>query len=259
MPRKVLMTGAAGRIGTGFREEYLRHYQDAYELVLGIHHTDPHDERFATPTIVDVGEIEELRKAFTGIDTVVHLAANADWQADFCAGLLGPNVVGTYHVFEAARLAGCRRIVYASSVHAIMGYPVDYQAHAEDPPRPDTLYGTTKVFGEALCSSYAYCHGLSCIAIRIGAYISEADWPKLRQSNNPQQLDIAVSQRDLSQLIHLCIQAPESVHYGIVNGLSNNRFKRMDLESTKQLLGYEPQDDAFHTSMAVHLGQERKV
>lgn len=261
-PKKpvVLLTGAGGRIGAGFREEYLRHYADFYDLRLAPHHPEKlDDDRFADVVALDIEDLASARTACKGVDTIIHLAANPDWQADFCDGLVGQNIVGAYHMFEAARLEGCRRMVYASSVHAIMGYPVDVQAHHHDPPRPDTLYGVTKVFGEGLCSSYSYCHGLSCIAVRIGAYVAEADMPKLSGSDNPQQLDIVVSQRDLAQLLHKCVTAPDDVRYAIVNGLSHNRFKRMDIEGARELLGYEPQDDAFKWTQAVHLGAEKKV
>jgi uronate dehydrogenase len=152
-----------------------------------------------------------------------------------------------------------RRIVYASSVHAVMGYPVDHQAHAGGPPRPDTMYGVTKLFGEGLCSSFAYEHGMSCIAIRIGAYVADKDRQKVVESDNPQLLDIVISERDMAALIHKSIIAPDAVDYAIVNGLSDNRFKRMDLESTKALLGYEPEDDAFEWSEKVDFGAEEKV
>jgi uronate dehydrogenase len=191
---------------------------------------------------------------------VVHLAANPDWETeDFDHALLGPNIVGAYNVFEAARAAGCARVIYASSVHAIMGYDVDYQAHEHDPSRPDTLYGVTKVFGEALCSSYAYVHGMSCIAIRIGAYVPDEERAKVVNSDNPQLLDIMISQRDMEQLIHRCIVAPPELRFAIIAGLSDNRFKRMSIDNARSLVGYQPQDDAFEWSREVGLGEEEKV
>lgn len=257
--RTVLLTGASGTIGRGFVEEYLDRYREAYALRLGVRSMDKRDERIADAVAFDIEDYESARRACEGVETVVHLAASPNWQAGFCEELVRPNIIGAYHVFEAARDAGCRRVVYASSVHAIMGYPVDVQAHADDPPRPDTMYGVTKVFGEGLCSSFSYEHGLSCIAIRIGAYVPDDERDKVVRSANPQLLDIMISQRDMAQLIHRCIDAPESVRYAIVNGLSDNRFKRMDIERARSLLGYDPQDDAFAWSEAVDLGPEVKV
>lgn len=259
-PPVVLLTGAAGNIGSGFREEYLRHYAAHYRLRLGVHRPAAFDDaRFDDVVALDIEDLGSVRAACRGVDAVIHLAANPDWQAEFCQGLVGPNVIGSYHVFEAARLEGVRRVLYASSVHAIMGYPVDVQAHHDDPPRPDTLYGVTKVFGEGLCSSYAYMHGLSCIAVRIGGYVAEGARGYITHSDNPQQLDIVVSQRDLAQLFHKCLMAPDTVRYAIVNGLSNNRFKRMDVEGARALVGYDPQDDAFAWSEEVNFGPEKKV
>jgi nucleoside-diphosphate-sugar epimerase len=253
----VLLTGASGNIGRGFCEEYLRRYRDAYELRIGVRRPEARDRRFADNVLMDVEDPASLEAAFRGVDAVIHLAANPEWEAPW-EELLGPNVTGTYNVFEAARGAGCPRVVYASSVHAIMGYPVDYQAHHDDASRPDTLYGATKVLGEAMCSSYAHLHGMSCIAVRIGAYVADDEDERVRCSANPQLLDIVVSQRDMAQLLHRCVTAPEDVRYAIVNGLSNNRYKRMDIEHARRLLGYAPEDDAFKWSELVRLGEERR-
>ena len=148
---------------------------------------------------------------------------------------------------------------YASSVHAIMGYPVDYQAHEHDAPRPDTLYGVTKVFGEALCSSYAYLHSMSCIAVRIGAYVEDSERDRVTNSDNPQLLDIMISERDMTDLLHRAIMAPDHVRYAVLHGLSDNRFKRMGIEATRRTVGYEPQDDAFEWSRKIDFGREEKV
>lgn len=256
----VLLTGAGGNIGSGFREAYLRSYSKQYRLRLGVHNPMKlRDDRFDDVATLAIEDMRSVARACRGVDVIVHLAASPDWQGDFRAELHEPNIIGAYNVFEAAHKAGVRRIVYASSVHAIMGYPVDYQAHAGDPPRADTMYGVTKVFGEALCSSYAYEHSMSCIAIRIGAYVADADRQMVVESDNPQLLDIVISERDMTQLIHRCVVAPDSVRYAIVNGLSDNGFKRMDLESTRALLGYEPQDDAFEWTEKVDFGREEKV
>jgi nucleoside-diphosphate-sugar epimerase len=256
--KTVLITGAGGRIGRGFCHEYLERFTGSYNLRLGVHHISGADRRFEAVEL-DIVDYPSTRRACEGVDAVVHLAASPDWQGDFCEDLVRPNVTGAYHVFDAARDAGCRRVIYASSVHAIMGYPVDYQAHHDEPPQPDTMYGVTKVFGEGLCSSFAYLHGMSCIAIRIGAYVPDDEHDRVARSANPQLLDIVVSQRDMAQLIHRCIEAPDSLRYAIVNGVSDNRFKRMDVESARALLGYEPQDDAFAWSEEVELGPEVKV
>lgn len=257
--RTVLLTGASGDVGSGFRDEYCARYRGAYRLRLGVREPGFRDDRFDDIARLEIEDLASCEKACAGADTVVHLAAEPDPDADFCAELVGPNVIGAWNMFEAARRARCRRVVYASSVQAIMGNPVDYQAHASEPPRPATMYGATKAFGEALCSVFSYSHSLSCIAVRIGAYVGDDDRDKVDKSANPQLLDIVVSQRDLAQLLHLCITAPDDVRYAVVNGLSDNRFKRMDLESTRALLGYAPEDDAFEWSDRVKFGPEARV
>lgn len=254
----VLLTGAEGEIGSGFREEYLARYSDSYRLRLGVGDPGFRDDRFSDVVFFRLEDLDGVRKACRGVDTIVHLAANAHWQARF-EELLEPNVVGAYHVFEAAREAGCRRVIYASSVHAIMGYPVDRQAHEDDPAWPDSVYGASKVFGEALCGVYSYLHGLSCLAIRIGAYVPDEKREKIAAASNPQFLDIAVTQRDLCHLIHRCVLAPEELRHAVLHGVSDNRFKRMGIERTRALVDYEPRDDAFDLSDVVGLGPEEKV
>jgi uronate dehydrogenase len=257
---RVMLTGAAGTIGRGFRDEYAAHFRDAYDLRIGVHSAGFRDSRFDDVVRLEIESCASLTQALDGVDVAVHLAANPDWDTeDFKDELLGPNIVGSYNVFEAARLAGVRRIVYASSVHAIMGYPLDVQAHEDGAPRADTLYGATKVFGEALCSSYAYLYGMSCVAVRIGAYVPDDERQKVVESDNPQLLDIVISQRDMAQLLHRAITAPASVGFAVVSGLSNNRFKRMSIERARTLLGYAPEDDAFAWSQKVRFGPETKV
>ena len=254
----VLVTGAEGRIGSGFRDEYLTRYADLYRLRLAVADRDFADSRFEDHVFVRLEDLKGLEEACRGVRTVVHLAANAAWRADF-RDLLTPNVVGTYHVFEAARRMGCQRVVYASSVHAVMANPVDRQAHQHDPARPDTVYGATKVFGESLCSVFAHLHGLSCIALRIGAYVSEGSRHKVERSANPQFLDMVVTQRDLSQLINRCVMAPEDLRYAVLGAVSDNRFKRMDIQPARDLVGYAPVDDAFRMSKVVRLEGDDKV
>lgn len=256
---RVLLTGINGNIGADFAETWLAKYASDYDLRLGTRREDYEDSRFDDIVLMDIEHPPSLTKAMRGVDCVVHMAGNPSVDATFDE-LLGPNIVGLYNVFEAARKAKVPRIIYASSVHAIMGYPVDFQAHHDDPPRADTLYGASKVYGEALCSAYAYEHGMSCIALRIGAYVPD-DERKQRVycSDNPQLLDIVVSRRDLCQLIHKCIMAPDDLTYAVFHGISNNRFKRMDIANARTLVGYEPQDDAFEWSQLVDFGPEKKV
>ena len=236
--RTVLLTGAAGRIGSAFfahaRDRYQFRLTDRETTGLAGAEADGHEA-----LVLDVADADACRAACRGIDTVVHLAADPSPEADFYGSLLESNIKGTYNVFRAAQDQGCRRVVFASSVHAVIGYPPDVQARPESPVRPVNMYGVSKCFGEAVAACFAHA-GLSSIAIRIGAY--DADW--LRQDPTAEAMAMYLSHRDMNQLLVRCVEA-ENVPFAIVHGASDNRFKRLDLTATRELLGYAPEDDAF--------------
>ena len=181
------------------------------------------------------------------MDTVLHLAADPNASADFYGTLLSANIQATYNVFAAAKEAGCRRVIFASSIHAVNGYPLDVQIHPDDPVRPGDMNGVTKVFGEATGAYFAYREGLSAIAVRIGAYGKPEH---VTRSDDSRYLSLFVSPRDLSQLFHRCIEAPDSLRFAILHGISNNQLKRLDISSARELVGYDPQDNAFALSAA---------
>ena len=236
--RGVLLTGAAGRIGSAF----FAHVADRYWFRLADRETAGLTGTASQGHEViplDVADPQACWEACRGIDTVVHLAADPSPEADFYGSLLDNNIKGTYNVFRAAKDQGCRRVVFASSIHAVIGYPPDVPARPDDAVQPTNMYGVSKCFGEAVAACFAH-DGLSSIAIRIGAY----DAPWLREDPSALNLSAYVSERDLNQLLVRGIEA-EGVRFAIVHGLSDNRFKRLDLTATRELLGYEPEDDAF--------------
>jgi len=235
--RRVLVTGAAGNIGKYFAE----HSHEKYELRIMVHTLDQRADAlraFGEVVAGELDDLEKLKQICQGIDTVVHLAGDPDPGAAW-ASLLETNIIGTYNVFVAAKAAGCRRVIYASSIHAVSGYPADVQVKTSEPVNPGDLYGVTKCFGEALGRYMAEQEGLSVIALRIGAFqpIEAA-----RQEDSIRMLDAFVSQRDLNQLIERCIDV-ESLKFAVLHGLSNNRFKRLDISDARALVGYQPQDD----------------
>jgi nucleoside-diphosphate-sugar epimerase len=189
---------------------------------------------------LDVADLGQCRVACEGIDVVVHLAADPSPEADFHDSLLENNVTGTYNIFRAAKDAGCRRVVFASSVHAILGYPDQPPILPDAAVRPMNMYGVSKCFGEAVALQFAYAEGLSSIAIRIGAY----DPPWKPEELTSRNLSAYLSRRDMNQLLTRCIETPD-IDFAIVHGISNNRIKLLDLTETRALLGYEPQDDGF--------------
>jgi nucleoside-diphosphate-sugar epimerase len=236
--RRVLVTGAAGNIGSHFAE----YAAERYELRL----TDVNDEgleavaRFGSVAAADLSDLDALKRLCEGVDTVVHLAGNPDPSATW-ESLHAVNVVGTYNAFLAAKAAGCRRVVYASSIHAVTGYPADVQVKTSEPVNPGDLYGVTKCFGEALGRYLAEQEGVSVLALRIGAFQPPAT---AEGERGPEMLDHFVSHADLCRLIECAIEADDSLRWAILHGLSENRFKRLDLTDTRRLVGYAPQDDA---------------
>ena len=234
--RKVLVTGAAGKIGRYFAE----HSHDRYELSFLVHSGEKGQplERFGRVHEAGLEELEMLKELFAGQDTILHLAARAPPQQTW-GPLLESNIVGTYNVFVAAAAAACRRVVFASSIHAISGYSLDRQVQVDDPVSPGDLYGVTKCFGEAMARFMATQQSLSAICVRIGAFqpLSEA-----RKAENLPLMNAFVSHRDLNQLLNLCID-DERLQFAIFHGLSSNRFNRMNIADARELLGYEPQDD----------------
>ena len=195
-------------------------------------------QRFGDVVIGDLGDLERMKALCENIDPVLHLAADPDPSATWFS-LLSANIIGTYNTFVAAKAAGCRRVLYASSIHAVSGYPKDMQVHENHPVNPGDLYGVSKCFGEALCRYMAEQEGVSAIAIRIGAFqpIESA-----QSENSYRMMDAFVSERDLNQLMHRCID-DETLRFAIFHGLSGNRFQRMDISSARELVGYAPEDD----------------
>jgi nucleoside-diphosphate-sugar epimerase len=236
MKRKVLITGAAGRIGS-----YLTtHLAGRYDFVL----TDikpPASPQGFPFTAADITDLAAMQPLCQGIDTVVHLAADPSTRAGW-ESLLPKNIIGVYNIFEAAHQAGCRRVIFASSVNAVIGYPGEIQVKTSMPVRPGNLYGATKAWGEALASFYADEKGLSAICLRFGA-VQPRDSQWINLDNN--LIDIILTFEDLAKLVAASIDAPDDLRFGVFHGVSNNRWKRLDISDARQQLGYEPQDDAF--------------
>jgi len=235
--RRILVTGAGGNIGSYFAE----HSHHRYTLRLMVQKMDKSAtilKSCGEVVAADLSDLERMKQVCQGIDTVVHLAGDASPSATW-QSLLDANIIGAYHLFVAAKAAGCRRVIYASSIHAVSGYPADYQVHTADPVNPGDLYGVSKCFGEALARYMAEREGLSAICLRIGAFQPRQ---AARDEDSLEMLDAWVSQRDLNQLIERCIDV-DHLKFAVFHGLSDNRFKRLDITDARELVGYAPEDD----------------
>jgi uronate dehydrogenase len=225
---QVLMTGAAGHIGSCLRAG-LRPLVDEFVLTDVRPIESAAGERFVQ---ADLADRDALVQAARGVDAVIHLGG-IPIEAPFDE-LLGPNVLGTFNVFEAARRGGVPRVVFASSNHAAGFYPVEQILSGQEPPRPDTLYGVTKAYGEALGSLYSDKFGLEVICIRIGGF--------LERPRQVRDLSNWLSHGDAVRLFAACLTAPD-VGFRVIYGASANTRLRWDLTPAREL-GYEPQDDA---------------
>ena len=181
--------------------------------------------------VVDLRNLGDVKRSFEGVDKVVHLGAIAT-EAPF-GDILEHNIKGTYNVYEAARRQGVRRVVFASSNHATGMYPRSQQIGPEAPVRPDSYYGVSKVFGEALGRLYAEKWGLEVACIRIGSLL---DRPQDRR-----HLSTWLSHRDAVALVRACLEAP--LRFTIVYGVSRVTPSWWDMSAAREL-GYEPVDDA---------------
>lgn len=234
----VLLTGAAGRIGTALAQRLPALGWDvrSFDRV-------PTDDGL----VGDVTSPDDLDAAMTGVDAVVHLAGQpteAPWPV-----VRDANIEGTFQLFEAARRHGVGRVVYASSNHAVGFTPLgtgsagdvirDHLGPADlipgdTSPRPDTLYGASKVFGEALGRYYVDRYGLRVACLRIGTF---AEVPEHRRT-----LSTWLSPGDCARLVDACLRAPE-LTYALLWGISANRRRTWSLDEAIAL-GYRPEDDA---------------
>jgi uronate dehydrogenase len=224
--KRVLITGAAGGIGAYLRRtmggRYLLRLSDLREISdLGA------DEEFVAADVQDAQAMDSL---VAGVDGIVHLGGVS--REDAWEPILDTNIVGTYNVLEAARRQGVERFIFASSNHAMGFYPRDQRIGVDVTVRPDSRYGVSKVFGEAIGSLYADKYGMRVLCIRIG---NVADRPV-----DVRRLSIWVSPRDLTQLIEIGLEHPE-LRYEIVYGASDNRRGWWD-NSNATRLGYAPED-----------------
>lgn len=247
--KRVLITGAAGRIGSSLAD----HLKDRYDLRLHYHRTVPDAPPVADHMRADVSVFEEVAPLMHGIDAVVHMAGEPSTRASW-ESVRARNIDGTYNVLEAARQAGVKKVIFASTNHVMGMYDRDGQwpIYADQPVRPDSLYGVSKAYGEALGRMYMERHGLRVFCLRIGAVRANDD-PAAPTANPLIDLDaegrrnrlraVWLSRRDCAELIARCLDV-DDVSWAVVYGVSDNPRRFWDLNRARELLGWEPLDAA---------------
>jgi len=237
--KTILITGAAGDVGTHLRRELAKKYRIRASDLRSM-------KKVAQETYMraDVSKMADALRITKGVAAIVHLggySVEGPWE-----GILSANIVGCYNVFEAARCNGVKRIIFPTSNHAVGFYKrsqtIDHRVYI----KPDSRYGVSKVFGEALGSLYADKYGMQFLMIRIGN-VNPAPIDKRR-------LSIWISPRDIAQLVTIGIEHPE-IKFEIVYGISANKRAWYDNANAFRL-GYKPQDDS-ETYAAEVLAKEK--
>lgn len=230
--RRVVLTGAAGHIG--------RAVTPLLPADWDVQSTDLTASDGVSA--LDIGNPDACREAFAGADAVIHLAAVPDPEASW-ERLLPANVIGVYQVAQAAVSCDIRRLVLASSLHAVSAASDHTQLRVGDPPRPGNLYGATKAWAEAIGAWVAATTSTSVVALRIGYFAPQrpdADTVPARE------LSAWLSPRDAAELVRAAVEAV-GLNFVVANGISANRYRRADLSETMQQLGYRPVDDAWQS------------
>lgn len=224
-----VLTGASGIVGSCLRAAIAP--KVACLRLLDIKETTDLGDR-EDSQVLNIDNLLGLVEAFKGAHGIIHLAGLAD-EADF-HDLMHVNVTGTYNVFEAARRTGVKRVIYASSNRATGFYSVETLVDPSMPPRPDGLYGATKVAGEAIARLYADKFHLEVVVVRIGSL-----------EERPQdfrQLSTWLSPADCQRAFLAAMNA-EKVVYSAIYAVSRNKRRWWDIEAAT-VLGFEPRDDA---------------
>lgn len=239
---RILITGAAGNIGL----ELSRYLYKQHELTL----VDIDFNQFpegvkAGARIVehDLTKSEAWKGLLEEVEYVIHLAGNPNPDASFDELWQLNYLVPQYLYQEALEAKHLKRIIFASSIHAVDGYPAGKQIAVSDAVRPSGMYGVSKIYLEALANYYAFNEGIEAIGIRIGDFKASDDTliPEMDLYGLAQVLTAA----DMNHLVDCCLDAKLSTPYLLVNGQSNNSFTRLDLSQAREVLGYQPQDNAF--------------
>ena len=229
---KLVLTGAAGRLGSYLREPLAK-------MATSLVSTDIADDigkLYVGETYIkgDLASLDDMMKVLEGADMVIHFGAFVD-EGPF-EKLLGPNFVGAYNIWEAAYQHKLKRVVYASSIHAVGMYPKNEFIGTDVAHRPDTFYGLAKCFAEDLGRMYWEKRGLESVHMRILSCLSYDG------VNNARALGSWLSYDDLIQLVTKCVDTPVT-GFSVIYGVSDNDRAPVD-NSLASFIGYNPKDNA---------------
>ena len=247
MANKILITGMSGLIGGLAAREFSSDHE-----VHGLGRTPVDGYQYTT---ADISDLDSILPAFDGVETVIHMSASRGKQP-FDVHQTA-NVLGTYNVLEAARQSGVKRVIMASTGAVIAGYekdepyrtlvsgepgvtrPDDLEMITVDHPvRPTSIYAASKLWGEAIGRTYSESHGLSVICIRVSKVEIE-DVPL-----NARNASVWCSHADMVQMLRRCVEAPDSLRFGIFFAVSDNPLNYRDWSNANEVLGYRPNDSA---------------
>ncbi|MBF8748463.1 NAD(P)-dependent oxidoreductase [Pseudomonas putida] len=235
--KRLLLTGAAGGLGQVLRQrlggcaEILR-LSDIAPMAPA---AGPHEEVI----LCDLADKAAVHALVEGVDAIVHFGGVSTEHA--FEDILGPNICGVFHVYEAARRHGVKRVVFASSNHTIGFYRQDEVIDAHALRRPDSYYGLSKCYGEDVASFYFDRYGIETVSIRIGSSFPEPQ--------NRRMLSTWLSYDDLTQLIERSLFTP-AVGHTVVYGASANRDQWWDNRYAAHL-GFTPKDSSERFRTAV--------
>ena len=240
---RLLITGINGTIGQVLKDAF----QEIHDLY-GLDRAGPFSDRILSANIAEYKQIAQVFERFRPLDCIIHLAGDPRVEASW-ESILVANIIGTRNIFEAARVFQVPRVIFASSNHvtgAYEGFAPNLYLHQQheppkisttDPIRPDSDYGVSKAFGEAVARYYCARWGIDAICLRIGAVLANDD-----PTRDGHLRKIWLSHRDLIQLVEKGLTA--NVVFGIYYGVSNNKGAFWDITNARHELGYQPEDDA---------------
>ncbi|WP_439878454.1 NAD-dependent epimerase/dehydratase family protein [Pseudomonas prosekii] len=227
---RLLLTGAAGGLGKVLRET-LRPYANVIRLSDIVEITPASDSSEEVVTC-DLADKQPVHQLVEGVDAILHFGGVSTEHA--FEDILGANICGVFHIYEAARRHGVKRVIFASSNHVIGFYKQDEVINAHSPRRPDSYYGLSKSYGEDVASFYFDRYGIETVSIRIGSSFPEPQ--------NRRMMSTWLSFGDLTQLLERALYAP-NVGHTIVYGVSDNKNVWWDNRLAAGL-GYVPQDSS---------------